>query len=63
MDYHEQYIEIYGNTIYSIGEGRFLIFLHGELGDEHRYFLPHLECLPEHFKLIFYDYVVVDVLR
>ncbi|WP_442593923.1 alpha/beta fold hydrolase [Neobacillus sp. D3-1R] len=53
----ENFLEIRGLRIFVklIGEGNPLVFLHGGPGGEHRYFLPHLQSLSEHFQLIFYD--------
>lgn len=53
----EQHIDLNGQNIFvkTMGQGDPLIFLHGGPGDEHRYFLPHVEPLAEHFTLIFYD--------
>lgn len=38
-----------------MGTGEPLVFLHGGPGGEHRFFLPHLQDLSQHFTLIFYD--------
>jgi proline iminopeptidase len=57
MKQKEQYISILGLDIFvkMIGSGEPIVFLHGGPGDEHRYFLPHVEKLAEYFTLIFYD--------
>ena len=53
----ERYIKLRNETIYTkiVGKGEPLIFLHGGPGGEHRFFLPHLQDLSQHFTLIFYD--------
>lgn len=50
-------MQVNGLNIYvkMIGKGKPIIFLHGGPGDEHHYFLPHVEPLANHFTLIFYD--------
>ncbi|HEY4601318.1 MAG TPA: alpha/beta fold hydrolase [Cerasibacillus sp.] len=57
MIYKETYIPFHQHHIYmkTIGRGEPILFLHGGPGDEHRYFLPHVEPLAAHFKLVFYD--------
>lgn len=44
--------EMYVNIV---GHGEPIVFLHGGPGDEHRYFLPHVLPLADHFSLVFYD--------
>lgn len=44
--------EMYVNIV---GDGDPIVFLHGGPGDEHRYFLPHVLPLADHFSLVFYD--------
>jgi proline iminopeptidase len=53
----EKFIHINGLDIYvkMLGTGDPIVFLHGGPGVEHRYFLPHVEPLAEHFTLVFYD--------
>jgi proline iminopeptidase len=53
----ERYITLRNEKIYAkvMGKGEPLIFLHGGPGGEHRFFLPHLQDLSQHFTLIFYD--------
>ncbi|QOR67961.1 alpha/beta fold hydrolase [Cytobacillus suaedae] len=53
----EAFINFRGINIYTktIGSGEPLVFLHGGPGGDHRYFLPHLEDLANHFQLVFYD--------
>ncbi|WP_108670903.1 alpha/beta fold hydrolase [Peribacillus acanthi] len=53
----ERYLNVRGEEIYVkiLGHGEPLVFLHGGPGGEHRYFLPHLEPLSEHYQLVFYD--------
>ncbi|MFC7393355.1 alpha/beta fold hydrolase [Scopulibacillus cellulosilyticus] len=53
----EQHIKLNDVNIFvkTMGHGEPLIFLHGGPGDEHKYFLPHVEPLSNDFTLIFYD--------
>jgi proline iminopeptidase len=53
----EKYIKLRNEMIYTniMGKGEPLIFLHGGPGGEHRFFIPHLQDLSQHFTLIFYD--------
>lgn len=57
MNQREKYLRINNQNIYvkMMGSGDPILFLHGGPGDEHAYFLPHVEQLAEYFTLIFYD--------
>jgi proline iminopeptidase len=52
-----EFAHIRGLKIYirTIGNGPFIVFLHGGPGAEHRTFLPHVLPLAEHFTLVLYD--------
>ncbi|MEO2076537.1 MAG: alpha/beta hydrolase [Bacillus sp. (in: firmicutes)] len=53
----EKHIRLRNEMIFTkvMGTGEPLVFLHGGPGGEHRFFLPHLQDLSQHFTLIFYD--------
>ncbi|MDQ1143910.1 proline iminopeptidase [Bacillus sp. SORGH_AS 510] len=53
----ERHIRLGNEMIFTkvMGTGEPLVFLHGGPGGEHRFFLPHLQDLSQHFTLIFYD--------
>lgn len=51
------FVNLAGNFFYTrcIGEGEPIVFLHGGPGSDHRFFLPHVLPLAQHYKLILYD--------
>lgn len=48
VNFHDLHIK-------TVGRGEPIVFLHGEPGSEHRFFLPHVLPLARSYQLIFYD--------